>query len=197
MTISVISNIYMKRVKTLLKGTIENLVTDVVAETLYMLHFAECRHFSSIFDNLSEGLYSCGRKPSHVFNIKSGETIKVPLLFHVSVICVNWLFVIINRQSLQWRGSRIWSIWGPQKICPRFCERGEVESASKVSQYWQGSRTYHRALEALAFLTVKYVFTHFSWYFSSNFSTYICVGVLQNTYFIARDSEHFCKCKFF
>ena len=81
--------IYMKRVKTLLKGTIENLVTDVVAETLYMLHFAECRHFSSIFDNLSEGLYSCGRKPSHVFNIKSGETIKVQLLFHVSVICVN------------------------------------------------------------------------------------------------------------
>lgn len=50
------------------KGTIENLVAYVAA-AFKMLHFVECRHFSSIFDTLSEGLYSCGRKPSHMFNI--------------------------------------------------------------------------------------------------------------------------------
>ena len=37
-----------------------------------------------------------------------------------------------------------------------------------------------RAPEAVALLTIKYAFSHFSWYFSSKKLTYIHVGTSQN-----------------
>ena len=46
-----------------------------------------------------------------------------------------------------------------------FADVAKRSQVSKVSQYWPGSRTCLRALEALAFLTLKYAFSHFSWYF--------------------------------
>ena len=53
---------------------------------------------------------------------------------------------------------------GAKKFSRRFCRRSEAER-SEASQHWPGSRAHLRALEALAFLTLKYAFSHFSWYF--------------------------------
>ena len=68
--------------------------------------------------------------------------------------------------------------------------------ASEASQYWRGSRARLRALEALAFLTLKYAFSHFPDTFSSKYFMYLCVGKLQTIYFNMKDSEHFSKCNF-
>ena len=80
-------------------------------------------------------------------------------------------------------GSRIWSRGGPRKFLRDFADIEKQSQASKASQYWPGSRARLRALEALAFLTVKYAFSHFSGTFSSNYLMYICVDELQNIYF--------------
>ena len=65
-----------------------------------------------------------------------------------------------------------------------------------MSQYWLGSRDRLRALEALAFLILKYAFSTFPGTFSSNYFMYLCVGKLQNIYFNMKDSEYFGKCNF-
>ena len=59
-----------------------------------------------------------------------------------------------------------------------------------MRQYWPGFRPCLRALEALAFLILKYAFSHFPGTFSSNYLMYICVGKLQNIYFNMEDSDH-------
>ena len=72
-------------------------------------------------------------------------------------------------------GSRIWSRGGPRNFFRDFADVVEWSRASKASQYWPGSRAHLRALEALAFLTVKYAFSHFSWYFFFKlFNVYLC-----------------------
>ena len=54
---------------------------------------------------------------------------------------------------------------GAQQILPRFADGAEWQSASEANiHYWWGSRACLRALEALAFLSVKYAFSHFSCY---------------------------------
>ena len=63
---------------------------------------------------------------------------------------------------------------------PRIFFRDDADVAkwsrtSKASQYWPGSRASLRALEALAFLTFKYAFSHFSWYvFFKLFHVHLC-----------------------
>ena len=54
---------------------------------------------------------------------------------------------------------------GPQKFFRDFADIAKRSQVSEVSQYWLGSRAHLRALEALALLTLKYAFSHFSWYF--------------------------------
>ena len=56
-----------------------------------------------------------------------------------------------------------------------------------------GGKACLRALEALAFLNIKYAFSHFIWYFCQ-FFMYICVGILQNIYFKIKDSTDCDKC---
>ena len=63
---------------------------------------------------------------------------------------------------------------------------------SKASQSWQGSRAYLRALEALAFLALKYAFSHFSWYFFFKIFYEPLCGYDK----YMKDSEHFSKCNF-
>ena len=104
------------------------------------------------------------------------------ILHHFFVMNLDTRIRIFRRRGCT-SGSRIWSRLGPQKFFPRFCRRSEAE-------YWQGSRTYLRAQEALTFLTVKYAFSHFPGTFSSNYLMYICVDKLQNIYFNMKDSEH-------
>ena len=65
-------------------------------------------------------------------------------------------------------GFRIWSR-GPRNFVWDFADKAKWSQASKVSQYWPGSRACLTALEALAFWTVKYAFSHFSWYFFFKF----------------------------
>ena len=62
-------------------------------------------------------------------------------------------------------GSKSWSRGGPQTFFRDFANIAKWSWASEASQYWPGSRACLRALEALAFLTLKYAFSHFSWYF--------------------------------
>ena len=54
---------------------------------------------------------------------------------------------------------------GPQKFFRDFADIAKQSRVREASQYWPGSRAHLRALEALAFSTAKYVFSHFSWYF--------------------------------
>ena len=61
---------------------------------------------------------------------------------------------------------------------------------------WVESRAHPRALEGLAFLTLKYALSTFPGTFSSNYFMYLCVSKLQNIYFNMNDSEHFGKCNF-
>ena len=75
-------------------------------------------------------------------------------------------------------------------------QASEVELGKRNEPIWVGSRARLRALEALAFLTIKYAFSHFSWYFFFKFLMYICVDTLQNIYFNMKDSGHFDKCNF-
>ena len=58
---------------------------------------------------------------------------------------------------------------GPRNFVRDFADVAKQSQASKASQYWPGSRARLRALEALAFLTVKYAFSHFPWYFFFKF----------------------------
>ena len=50
---------------------------------------------------------------------------------------------------------------GPRNFVRDFADVAKQSRASKASQYWPGSRVCLSALEALAFLTVKYAFSHF------------------------------------
>ena len=85
---------------------------------------------------------------------------------------------------------------GARNFCRDFADVAQRSRVSEASQYQLGSRARLRALEALAFLTMKYAFSHFSWYFVFKFLMYICVGTLQNIYFNMKDSGHFDKCNF-
>ena len=90
--------------------------------------------------------------------------------------------------------SRIWPR-GDQKFFPTFCQCSEAkwsEWATWAVYYWLGGW----ALEALAFLVIKYAFSHFSWYFFLNFLLYIYVDMLQNIYFNMKDSGHFWQMQF-
>ena len=93
-------------------------------------------------------------------------------------------------------GSRIWSRGGARIFCRNFADVAKRSRASEASQYWPGSRARLRALEALAFLTLKYAFSHFSWYFFFKFLMYISVGALTNIYFSMKDSDNLDKCNF-
>ena len=94
-------------------------------------------------------------------------------------------------------GSSIWSRGGgTRNVFRDFADVAPLSQASEASQYWLGSRACLRALEALAFLTIKYAFSHFSWYFFFKFLMYICIGTLLNIYFNMRDSGDFDKCNF-
>ena len=53
----------------------------------------------------------------------------------------------------------------PEILSEIFTDIAKQSQASEACQYWWGSR----ALEALAFLTVKYAFSHFPWYFFFKF----------------------------
>ena len=57
----------------------------------------------------------------------------------------------------------------PDNFFQHFADTEKQSQVSETSQYQMGSRAHVRALKALAFLTVKYVFSHFSGTFSSNF----------------------------
>ena len=103
--------------------------------------------------------------------------------------------LIFVKKNYTSSGSRIWS-GGDQKFSPRFANVAKRSQASEASQYWPGSLACLRALEALAFLTVKYAFSHFPWYFFSKFLMYICVGTLTNIYFNMKYSDHLDKCNF-
>ena len=70
-------------------------------------------------------------------------------------------------------GSRIWSRGGPRNFSRDFADIAKRSRVSEASQYRL----------ALAFLTLKYVFSHFSWYFFFKKLTSIYVGTLQNIYF--------------
>ena len=72
---------------------------------------------------------------------------------------------------------------GPRNFCWDFADVAKRSWASEASQYWPGSMARLRALEALAFLTLKYAFSHFSWYFFFKKLTSIYVGTWQNIYF--------------
>ena len=107
-------------------------------------------------------------------------------------ICTMPLINLWNCSS----GSRIWSRGGGQKICRDLADVAKWSLASEASQYWPGSRARLRALGAHAFLTLKYAFSHFSWYFFFKILMYICVGTLTNIYFNMKDSDHLGKCNF-
>ena len=79
--------------------------------------------------------------------------------------------------------SRIWSKGGPRNFSRDFADVAKRSQMSEASQYRLGSMARLRVLEALAFLTVKYAFSHFSWYFFFKKLTSIYVGTLQNIYF--------------
>ena len=53
-------------------------------------------------------------------------------------------------------GSRIWSR-GPRNFYQDFADVAEQIWVSQVSHNWLGSRAHLKALEALAFLTFKYM----------------------------------------
>ena len=53
---------------------------------------------------------------------------------------------------------------GPSNLFLRFADGVQHRRASEASIHWLGSRARLRALEALVFLSVKYAFSHFSWY---------------------------------
>ena len=91
-------------------------------------------------------------------------------------------------------GSRIWS--GGQIFSRDLANIVKWSQVSEVSQYWPESRAHLRALGALAFLTLKYAFSHFSWYFFFKILMYISVGTLTNIYFNVKDSDHLGKCNF-
>ena len=88
-------------------------------------------------------------------------------------------------------GSSIWS-GGGRIFFWDFANIAKQNWVSEVSQYQPGSRAHLRVLEALEFLTIKYAFSYFSWYFFFKFLMYICVGTSQNM----KDSGHFDKCNF-
>ena len=75
-------------------------------------------------------------------------------------------------------GSRILSRGAAFFFCFFFWDFADVAKQSrmsKVSQYWLGSRPYLRPLEALAFLILKYAFSHFSSYFFFKlFNVHLC-----------------------
>ena len=85
---------------------------------------------------------------------------------------------------------------GPRNFFRDFADIANWSWVSKASQYWLGSRACLRALEALAFLTLKYAVSTFPSTFSSDYFMYLCVGKLQNIYFNMNDSKHFGKCNF-
>ena len=85
---------------------------------------------------------------------------------------------------------------GTRNIFQDFANVAMHSWPNKASQYSPGSRACLKVLEAFAFLTLKYAFSHFSGAFSSNYLMYICVGKLQNIYFNMKDSEHFGICNF-
>ena len=85
---------------------------------------------------------------------------------------------------------------GPRNFFRDFVDVAKQSQASRVSKYWPGSRARLRAMEALAFLTIKHAFSYFYWYF---FFKFLCTFVwvtLQNIYFNMKDSGHFDKCNF-
>ena len=57
---------------------------------------------------------------------------------------------------------------GPHNFFRDFTNVAKRSQASEASKYWPGSRAHLRALEALAFLTLKYVFSHFLVLFLQN-----------------------------
>ena len=85
---------------------------------------------------------------------------------------------------------RIWSR-GAQKNFLRFYRYSKVELGEQSEPILAGGCL--RALEALAFLIVKYAFSHFFWYFFLKFLMYICVGISQNI-FQNKDSADCDKC---
>ena len=59
---------------------------------------------------------------------------------------------------------------GPSNFFQRFANDAQRRRVSEASIHWPGSRARLRALEALVFISVKYAFSHFSWYlFFKNF----------------------------
>ena len=71
-------------------------------------------------------------------------------------------------------GSRIWS-GGAKHFFRDFADVAKRSQASEASRHCPGSRACLRALEALAFLTLKYSFSHFSWnIFFKIFNVHLC-----------------------
>ena len=84
---------------------------------------------------------------------------------------------IIKPYLCQWitSGSRIWSRGGPRNFSRDFADVAKRSWASEASQYWPGSRACLRALEALAFLTVKMcIFPLFLVLFLQKFNLHLC-----------------------
>ena len=113
----------------------------------------------------------------------------------ISLQCTKLKF-FRRMNAISTSGSSIWSRGGPRHFFRDFADVAKWSQASEASQYWPGSRARLRALEAIAFLTIKYAFSHFSWYFFFKFLMYICIGTLLNIYFNMRDSGDFDKCNF-
>ena len=107
-----------------------------------------------------------------------------------------WCCTHMHETACNTSWSSIWSRGGPRNFFWDFADVLKRSRASEASQYWPGSRACLKALEAFAFLTIRYAFSHFSWYFFFKFFMYICVGTLQNIYFNMKDSGHFDKCNF-
>ena len=64
---------------------------------------------------------------------------------------------------------------GAHKFFGDFADVVKRSQASKASKYLLGSRAHLRALKTLAFLTLKYAFSHFSWYFFFKlFNIHLC-----------------------
>ena len=64
-------------------------------------------------------------------------------------------------RAISTSGSWIWSRGAPRNFFRDFADVVKRSQASEASQYWQGFRGHLRALEALAFLTLKYAFSTF------------------------------------
>ena len=133
-----------------------------------------------------------GRANRANIGIFNSQICILPLFLVLFLQIIGCTFVWVNYKNIQYKS--FWTLWQMQfSFSLSVTIKGFICSFTFVCRYITVQARGLRAPEAVTLLTVKYVFSHFSWYFFFKNLTYIYVGTYTKYLFQYKASGNFDK----